>query len=333
MKRRDPAPGRGPRDGEGPHEDDEHAPYLGERGRTSAMRPIGGLVPLGAGKVRDLYELDRDHLVFVTTDRVSAFDVVMAEGVPHKGRVLTHIAAFWFRRTADLVPNHLVSTRVEDLPGLDEEQRAKLRGRVLVVRRTVPTPVEWVVRAYLAGSGLAEYRRSGALWGQPLPPGLELASRLPEPLLTPTTKDEAKDVPLTLEQARAEVGDDVFDRCHAASLAIFRRATGILAAHGLLLADTKFEFGLLGDGELLLIDEALTPDSSRLWPADSWRPGVNPPSYDKQILRDHLEASGWPKKPPPPPLPRELLDRLGSRYLEFARLLTGEWPEGVPTSS
>ena len=307
--------------------------YLGERGRAGGMLPLGGLRPLAAGKVRDLYELDAEHLLFVTTDRVSAFDVVMAEGVPHKGRVLTAIAAHWFRRTADLVPNHLVSTDVGRIPGLSAEQRRQLLGRVLVVKRTQPTPVEWVVRAYLAGSGLAEYRRSGNLWGQTLPSGLELASALPRPLLTPTTKDDNKDLPLTLAEAEARVGPAVFARARDASFALFERARVDLGEHGLMLADTKFEFGLPASGELLLIDEALTPDSSRLWPAAEWRPGQNPPSYDKQILRDYLEQCGWNKKAPPPALPRDVLARLGQRYVELAERLLGHLPEGVHAPS
>ncbi len=289
--------------------------------------------PLVSGKVRDLYELDAQHLVFVTTDRVSAFDVVMAEGVPHKGRVLTAIAAFWFARTANVVPNHLVATDVDALVGLDGHQRELLRGRILIVRRTQPTPVEWVVRAYLAGSGLVEYERTGGLWGQPLPAGLQLASRLPAPLLTPTTKDDAKDLPLALDEARARVGSDVFERARVASLALFATGTDELSARGLILADTKFEFGRAPDGELLLIDEALTPDSSRLWPAETWQPGSTPPSYDKQILRDHLVQSGWNRKAPAPALPFAVLDQLGRRYLELAQLLCGSLPEGVPADA
>ncbi len=296
--------------------------YLGQRGRPGGPQPLGGLSPLAVGKVRDLYELDAERLVFVTTDRISAFDVVMAEGVPGKGRVLTRLAAWWFERTADVAANHLLSTDVGELVGLDARERAELEGRILIVRRARPTPVEWVVRGYLAGSGLAAYRRTGELWGQSLPGGLELASALPEPLLTPTTKEDSHDRPLTLEEAEALVGTDCFRRARERSLALFRRGGELYQQRGLILADTKFEFGIDPRGELLLIDELFTPDSSRLWPADEWRPGTNPASYDKQILRDYLESTGWNKEAPAPSLPQALVERLAARYRELeARVL------------
>jgi phosphoribosylaminoimidazole-succinocarboxamide synthase len=310
---------------------EQSALYLGARGAprdTPGGGPLGGLEPLAFGKVRDLYAIDAEHLLFVTTDRVSAFDVVMAEGVPHKGRVLTAIATWWFERTRELVPNHLVSTSVADVPSLSPDERRRLAGRVMVVRRTAPTPVEWVVRGYLAGSGFKEYRESGGLWSQPLPTGLQLASRLPTALLTPTTKDQQHDQPLTLEQARERVGGPVFERAQRASLALFEYASVELAARGLLLADTKFEFGLLGD-RLLLIDEALTPDSSRLWPAEDWHPGQNPPSFDKQPLRDWLETRDWNKQPPPPPVDPRVIEQISKRYLELCRRLTGAVPAGA----
>ncbi|MHC4893427.1 MAG: phosphoribosylaminoimidazolesuccinocarboxamide synthase [Planctomycetota bacterium] len=232
--------------------------YLGARANGAVQQPgtpgPGGLPLVASGKVRDLYTLDPEHLLFVTTDRVSAFDVVMDEGVPEKGRVLTAIAAWWFARTGDLVENHLVSTSVDDVPGLDSAERAALAGRIMIVRKSEPTTVEWVVRAYLAGSGWKEYRESGGLWGQALPAGLEHAARLPAPLLTPTTKDEAHDRPLSLEEARERVGEGLFEEARAKSLALFEHGTRTLEQHGLLLADTKFEFGLR-DGRLILIDE------------------------------------------------------------------------------
>ena len=300
--------------------------YLGARAGGTVPPPgskgLGGMTLVASGKVRDLYALDPEHLLFVTTDRVSAFDVVMAEGVPEKGRTLTAIATWWFERTRQIVDNHVVSTSVDDVPGLTASERSLLEGRIMVVRKSQPTTVEWVVRAYLAGSGWKAYQASGGLWGQPLPAGLEHASRLPEPLLTPTTKDEDHDRPLSLDEARERVGGPLFEEARAASMALFAHGSEVLAGHGLLLADTKFEFGL-HDGRLLLIDEALTPDSSRLWPADRWRPGTNPPAYDKQPLRDWLETLDWDKEPPAPPLDPEVIERLSARYVELRRLLTG----------
>ncbi len=287
-----------------------------------------GFQRLHSGKVRDIYALDAEHLLFVATDRVSAFDVVMREGVPHKGRVLSALSAFWFERTRDVVPNHLVSTRVADVPGLDAEWRERLRGRVQVVRRAQPTPVEWVVRGYLAGSGWKDYQKSCSICGVTLPAGLEQASKLPAPILTPTTKEAAHDLPLTHDEARARVGPDVFARAERAALDLFRRGTQVLEPLGILLADTKFEFGLRG-GELVLIDEVLTPDSSRFWPRDSWRTGQSPPSYDKQILRDWLESTGWNKEPPPPALDPDVIARVARRYLEVCQKITGRLPEGV----
>jgi len=284
---------------------------------------------LHSGKVRDVYELDSRHLVFVTTDRVSAFDVVMKEGIPHKGAVLTAISAWWFERTRDVIQNHLVSTAVEDLPKLDQSWRDRLRGRVMVVKKCVPTSVEWVVRGYLAGSGWKEYQKSRTVCGIPLPDGLQLSSRLPAPILTPTTKEETHDLPLTPMEARQRVGPAIFDPAEKASLALFRRGTAELGRLGILLADTKFEFGIL-DGKLLLIDECLTPDSSRFWPADAWKPGTNPPSYDKQGLRDYLERLPWPKTYPPPALDPKVLERLGERYLEICEKITGSVPDGAP---
>jgi len=227
-----------------------------------------------------------------------------------------------------VIANHLVSTSIDDVPGLTTKQKEDLRGRIMVVRKAEPTSVEWVVRGYLAGSGFKEYRTRGSVCSIPLPPGLELSSRLPQPILTPTTKEEHHDLPLSPEQARERVGGAVFDAAHTASLALFARASERLAKIGILLADTKFEFGLL-DGKVILIDEALTPDSSRFWPADRWKPGSNPPSYDKQILRDWLEQQPWNKEPPPPKIAPEILARTAERYLEICRMITGRLPEGV----
>ena len=300
--------------------------YLGMRGHPPT--PLAGCRPIACGKVRDLYEVDGSRLLFVVTDRISAFDVVMAEGVPGKGRLLNAISNHWMRRTADRVPNHLLSDSVDDLPDATDEERELLEGRISIVRRTRPTPVEWVVRGYLAGSGWKAYRVTGTLFGEPLPGGLEHCAKLPRPVLTPTTKDERKDLPLSLAEARERVGHQVFERARALALDLFDLATRELAPLGILLADTKFEFGL-DDDRLILIDEVLTPDSSRFWPADEYRPGRDQPSYDKQILRSWLEEQDWARTPPPPPVDPQVLGRLSDRYRELCQRLTGSLPAGA----
>ncbi len=287
-----------------------------------------GLRLLTSGKVRDIYAVDPERLLFVTTDRVSAFDVVMGEGVPQKGRVLTAISAYWFAQTKDLIENHLVSTRVEDVPGLDSTWRRRLRGRIMLVHRADPTSVEWVVRGYIAGSGWKDYQKSGSICGITLPKGLGLASRLPHPILTPTTKDEKHDRPITADEARARVGPGRFAECEKVSLALFERGSQLLERIGILLADTKFEFGVR-DGRTILIDEVLTPDSSRFWVRDTWQVGASPPSYDKQILRDWLETLDWNKEYPPPRVDPAILARVSERYLEICEKITGTVPEGA----
>ena len=287
-----------------------------------------GLKRLATGKVRDIYEVDPKHLLFVTTDRVSAFDVVMNEGIPNKGAVLTSISAWWFENTRDVIQNHLVSTSVEDVPGLDTRWKDTLRGRIMIVQRAKPTTVEWVVRGYLAGSGWKEYQKSQSVCGVALPAGLQLSSRLERPILTPTTKETHHDLPLSPAQARERVGADIFDSAHKAAIELFLRGTRVLLKIGILLADTKFEFGLL-DGKVILIDEMLTPDSSRFWPAATWKPGTNPPSYDKQILRDWLETLDWNKEPPAPKLDPKIVARVAERYLEICEKITGRMPAGV----
>lgn len=286
---------------------------------------IPGLERVATGKVRDIYAVDAEHLLFVTTDRVSAFDVIMNEGIPHKGEVLTRIAAWWFNETRDIIENHLVSTDVADVAGLNAEWQDRLRGRIMLVKKAQPTSVEWVVRGYIAGSGWKEYQQSGTVCGIALPEGLQLVSRLAAPILTPTTKDDVHDLPLTPDEARERVGDELFDAAHSASMALFARGTKVLAEIGILLADTKFEFGLC-DGKLILIDEALTPDSSRFWPADQWQSGTNPPSFDKQILRDWLETLEWDKSYPPPTVDAAVLAKTSAKYLEVCERLTGSAP-------
>jgi len=276
---------------------------------------IPGLDLVASGKVRDIYSLDEEHLLFVTTDRISAFDVIMNEGVPHKGQVLTSIAAWWFQESQDIIPNHLVSASIDDVPGLDQTWRDRLDGRILIVKRAQPTPVEWVVRGYVVGSGWKDYQKTQSICGIELPEGLAQAEVLPEPIMTPTTKDDTHDEPITQAQARELVGDEVFETCLNASMALFKRGTDVLAQLDIILADTKFEFGVR-DGSVMLIDEMLTPDSSRFWPSDDYRTGISPPSYDKQILRDYLETLDWDKNYPAPNLDPSVLARVGERYIE-----------------
>lgn len=271
------------------------------------------------GKVRDVYDLG-DRLLIVATDRISAFDCVMPQGIPGKGRILTQVANFWFRATADLLPNHLLATRVADYPEELRAHAAVLEGRSILVRRTRPLPVECVVRGYLAGSGWKEYQASGTVCGIPLPAGLRLADRLPQPIFTPSTKaEEGHDENIPFDRMAEIVGPDLATRLRDLSLALYARGAELAAERGILLADTKFEFGELPDGSILVIDEVLTPDSSRYWLADSWAPGRNPPSLDKQFLRDHLESlPGWNKQPPAPDLPAEVVDGIRARYLDLA---------------
>ncbi len=269
------------------------------------------------GKVRDVYELGR-QLLIVATDRISAFDCVMPEGIPDKGRILTAVASYWMAATEDLVPNHFRGNQT--WPATVEPYRASLAGRAVVVEKTRPLPVECVVRGYLAGSGWKDYQKTGAVCGVPLPADLRLADRLPEPIFTPATKaEEGHDENISLEQMASIVGVDLAARLRDLSLALYRRGAELAATRGILLADTKFEFGLSETEELILIDEALTPDSSRYWLADSWAPGKNPPSLDKQFLRDYLETlPDWNKQPPAPHLPAEIIDGVRARYVDLA---------------
>lgn len=294
--------------------------YLGRDDRPESLEQVA------SGKVRDIYALDADHLLFVTTDRVSAFDVVMDSGVPHKGRVLTAIAAHWFEATRDLTPNHLVSTSIDDVEQLDSAWRERLRGRVMVVRRCKPDPIEWVVRGHLAGSGWREYQQSGTVCGIPLPAGLSQAEQLPEPIVTPTTKEEAHDRPLSPDEARDLVGSERWEHGKQLCLALFAHGQRSLAGLGLRLADTKFELGVL-DGAPILIDEALTPDSSRIWDENDYAIGMSPPSFDKQILRDWLETLDWNKEYPAPALDPGVVDRVAARYLEVCERITGSRPD------
>ena len=269
------------------------------------------------GKVRDVYDLG-SLLLIVATDRISAFDCIMPEGIPDKGRILTAVASHWFHATEDLVPNHFRGKAA--WPAELEGYRAELAGRAVVVEKTQPLPVECVVRGYLAGSGWKEYQAGGAVCGVPLPAGLRLADRLPEPIFTPATKaEEGHDENISFVRMADLVGAAVAEQLRTLSLALYQRGAALAAERGILLADTKFEFGLGPAGELLLIDEALTPDSSRYWLADRWAPGENPPSLDKQFLRDYLESlPGWDKQPPAPHLPASVVEGIRARYLDLA---------------
>src|SRR5664279_5529013 len=269
------------------------------------------------GKVRDVYDLGK-QLLIVATDRISAFDCVMPEGIPDKGRILTAVADYWFQATEDLVPNHFRGSL--SWPHALEPYRAALTGRAVIVEKTRPLPVECVVRGYLAGSGWKEYQAHEAVCGIALPAGLRLADRLPEPIFTPATKaEEGHDENISFEQMAEVVGETLAVRLRELSQALYRRGAELAAQRGILLADTKFEFGLSDAGELILIDEALTPDSSRYWLADSWAPGRNPPSLDKQFLRDYLETlADWDKQPPAPHLPSAIIEGVRARYLDLA---------------
>ena len=283
--------------------------------------PIG-LPLLRRGKVRDVYDLG-DRVLLVATDRVSAFDVVLPTPIPGKGVVLTQLSAFWFEQTGHLVPNHLISADLDQMPDEVGADRAALRGRAMLGRKARRIDVECVARGYLAGSGWAEYRRQGTVGGQPAPPGLAEGAELPEALFTPTTKAESgHDEPMTFHQVERLVGPELAARLRESTLRIYAWARQFARARGILIADTKLEFGLDGD-RLIVIDELLTPDSSRFWPADQHRVGASQPSFDKQYLRDFLEASGWDKRPPAPALPPEVVARTSAKYREAYRRLVG----------
>ncbi|TML89998.1 MAG: phosphoribosylaminoimidazolesuccinocarboxamide synthase [Actinobacteria bacterium] len=275
------------------------------------------------GKVRDIYEVDERHLLMVASDRISAFDVVMPEPVPDKGRVLTAITAFWLDQLADVAPSHLVSVDPGDFPaGADDIEG--VAGRGMLVRRAEMLKIECIVRGYLSGSAWKEYRASGTMHGTPLPDGMRESEALPEPVFTPSTKSDAgHDENITFDAAVAIVGADLAASARDISLAAYARGAAWAAARGILIADTKFELGLI-DGRLAICDEVLTPDSSRFWPADEWEPGTTPPSFDKQPVRDWLEAEGWDKKPPPPHLPGAIVDASRQRYVTAYERITGK---------
>jgi phosphoribosylaminoimidazole-succinocarboxamide synthase len=274
------------------------------------------------GKVRDVYDLG-EHLLFVASDRMSAYDVIMDQGIPGKGEILTATSIFWFEKLADVVPNHLVTADVDEFPEECAPYRDELRGRSMLVMKTQPLAIECVARGYLAGSGWKEYQASRSVCGIPLPEGLVLSSKLPEPIFTPATKaEEGHDMNITFEQAAEIVGAEVAAEARRLTLELYTRASRIAEERGIIIADTKFEFGVDESGRLILIDEALTPDSSRFWLASTYRPGSEQQNFDKQFLRDYLESIAWDKTPPPPPLPQEVVDETAAKYREALERLT-----------
>jgi phosphoribosylaminoimidazole-succinocarboxamide synthase len=298
---------------------------------VSGLAPSAGLLrsdiqslPLVyRGKVRDSYAVDDDKLLIVTTDRLSAFDVVMNQPIPDKGRVLNTLSNFWFAKLAHLVPHHLTGIAPENVVSKDEAEQ--VRGRAVVAMKLKPLPVEAVVRGYLIGSGWKDYQASGAVCGIALPPGLRLAEKLPQPIFTPADKAELgqHDENISFEQVGAKIGTPLAEQVRAVSLQLYTAAAEYAATRGIIIADTKFEFGLDSEGKLRLMDEVLTADSSRFWPADQYRVGISPPSFDKQFVRDWLEAQPWNKAPPPPDLPPAVIAKTADKYREALRRITG----------
>ncbi len=284
---------------------------------------LSSLLLLHRGKVRDIYAVDDQHLLIVQTDRLSAFDVILPDPVPGKGQILTTLSNFWFDKLAHIIPNHLSGIAPEQVVKT-EADRAQIKGRAFVVLRLQPLPIEAIVRGYLVGSGWKEYKKSGSVCGIKLPVGLQEAQQLPQPLFTPSTKAAAgeHDENISFEQVVKLLGEARANEVSAASLALYSQAAEYAATKGIIIADTKFEFGVDEAGKMYLIDEALTPDSSRFWPAENYRVGSNPPSFDKQFVRDWLEASGWNKQSPAPQVPADVLQKTSDKYQEALRRLT-----------
>ncbi|MCF8149898.1 MAG: phosphoribosylaminoimidazolesuccinocarboxamide synthase [Burkholderiaceae bacterium] len=285
---------------------------------------IKSLPLLGRGKVRDIYAVGEDKLLIITTDRLSAFDVILPDPIPGKGAVLTAVAAFWFGKLAHVIPNQLTGIDPETVVSGAEEQ-AQVRGRSLVVKRLKPLPIEAVARGYLIGSGWKDYQATGAVCGIALPSGLQMAQQLPEPIFTPATKAEMGDHDENIDYAKVEalIGAALAKTVKDVTLRLYREAAAFARVVGIIIADTKFEFGLDGEGRLYLIDEVLTPDSSRFWPADKYQVGISPPSFDKQFVRDYLETLDWNKQAPGPKLPRDIIDKTAANYLEALSRLAG----------
>jgi phosphoribosylaminoimidazole-succinocarboxamide synthase len=284
---------------------------------------------LYSGKVRDIYAVGDDQLLMVTSDRLSAFDVVLDEPILHKGRVLTAISAFWFEALGDVAGSHLVSTDVADLPDGVADSDPDLAGRIMLCRKAEMLEIECIVRGYLSGSAWKEYKASGTMHGQALPKGLQESEQLPEPVFTPSTKSDVHDENISFERAVDVVGSELATRARDISLELYSRGAAMARERGIIIADTKFELGLV-DGELVVCDEVMTPDSSRFWPVDEWKPGITPPSFDKQPVRDYLDSLDWDKNPPPPPLPPEVVEQTSARYIEAYERITGRdftaWP-------
>jgi len=278
----------------------------------------------GRGKVRDIYDLG-DALLIVTTDRISAFDVIMNEGIPDKGFVLTQISTFWFRQMEDIIPNHIISTDVADFPAECRKYAAQLEGRSMLVKKAKPLAAECIVRGYLSGSGWKDYQATGAICGIKLPAGLVESDKLPEPIFTPSTKAElgTHDENISFAQMVELMGEETAEKVRDVTLKIYSKARDIAATKGIIIADTKFEYGIY-NGELIIIDECMTPDSSRFWPKDSYKPGGPQPSFDKQFLRDYLETLDWNKTAPAPPLPDHIVTKTGEKYMEALVRLTGK---------
>jgi phosphoribosylaminoimidazole-succinocarboxamide synthase len=292
---------------------------------TLLQTSLPDLKLLRRGKVRDVYDVDDDSLLIVATDRISAFDCILPTPIECKGEVLTALSEFWFEQLKDVVANHLIESDVEAMPPAVQRHAQTLKGRSMLVRRAQVFPVECVVRGYLVGSGWKDYKRTGEVCGHKLPEGLVESAKLPEALFTPSTKaEEGHDENITEDQVRELIGGEKTALLRDTSLRLYREAEEYARQRGIIIADTKFEFGLDKDGQLLLVDEVLTPDSSRFWPADEYQPGRSQPSFDKQFVRDYLETLDWDKKPPAPAIPNEIAAATTARYLEAYRLLTGK---------
>ena len=287
---------------------------------------IDNLELIGRGKVRDIYAIDDRHMLIVATDRFSAFDVVFEQPIPGKGELLTEVSNFWFAKTARIIDNHLTDLDLRDYVGAEDYER--LHARSIIVRRLKPLPVEAIVRGYIIGSGWKDYQANGSICGIELPPGLPQAARLPEPIFTPSTKAEVgnHDINVSFESVAEKIGAGLAQQVRDTSLRLYRLAADYARERGIIMADTKFEFGLDEAGKLFLIDEILTPDSSRYWPADEYRTGISPPSFDKQFVRDYLETLDWDKTPPAPPLPAEIIARTQEKYRQVRDILLGDRP-------
>ena len=284
---------------------------------------IENLELIGRGKVRDIYAIDDDHMLIITTDRLSAFDVVFEQGIPDKGRLLTEVSNFWFARSGDIVRNHLTDLNLQDYLSADDYQL--LKSRSVIVRRLKTLPVEAIVRGYVIGSGWKDYQATGEICGIPLPTGLQQAAKLPEPIFTPSTKAAVgdHDINVSFKDTVNLIGEDKANQIKQISIQLYKMASAYALQRGIIIADTKFEFGVDANDEIVLIDEILSPDSSRYWPADSYRPGISPPSYDKQFIRDYLETLDWDKTPPAPQLPQEIIDKTRQKYQDVHDILLG----------